>query len=300
VDVCVHDQARNHLVEALARYAPAVRALALLLLAACKPSATIQATSPVANLQSYQTVGVVVHTNQFASQGMAQMLEASVVGYLQQGCGFSSVGRLGNAKPDVKLDLTITSSRRGGDGVITNPNTAVVDTLVVLSDGQAGDLLGTMRIRGKSSGMIVNNNLPENQAIDVVAKTIGEVFIKSGCSGPRVAKAVPLPDNPLPPADPNHPGPTIDESKRPQAEQLNDQGKEKLYAADLAGALALFQQAAAVLPDAKYQFNVCLALGAQEQWDPALAACRQAKTMNPNAQLAEKIDRRIDLLQKRQ
>jgi hypothetical protein len=285
----------------LTRYARLVRALLvpLIALAACRPTATIQSTSPVANLQSYRTVGVRVHTNAFASQGQVQVLEAAVVNNLKQRCGFSSVGRLGRAKPDMKLDLTITAMGRGGGGMISNPNTAVVNTLVVLSDGHEGDILGTVRIQGKSSGMMVNNSLPENEAIGIVAQTVGDVFTKSGCVGPRVAKAAPTPDtNPNP--TPNPGGPVIDESKRPQAEQLNDQGKEKLYAADLQGALVLFQQAVATVPDAKYQFNVCIALGAQEQWDPAIAACRQAKSMGPPTALSEKIDRRIDLLAKHQ
>jgi len=44
-------------------------------------------------------------------------------------------------------------------------------------------------------------------------------------------------------------------------------------------------------------FNMCLALEAQEQWDSAIGACRQARGMNPDAKLAERIDHRIDLLQ---
>ena len=279
-------------------YAPAVRALLPFLLIACKPSATIDSTMPVANLQSYQTVGVRMHTNAFASQGQALMLEKNVIDNLRLKCGFSSVDRAGSTPADVVLDLNITSVSRGGGGMISSQ--AVVDTLVVLTDGQAGELLGTVKIKGKSSGMIINNNVPETQALEVVAKTIGDLLAKSGCAGPRVAKAEPPPVVAPPPVAGTNPPPAIDESKRPQAEGFNDQGKEKLYAADLAGALALFQQAAGLIPDAKYQYNVCLTLGAQEQWDPAIQACEKARSMSPSAALNAKIDTRIGLLQKRQ
>jgi hypothetical protein len=265
---------------------------------------------PVANLQTYKTVGLRVHTSAFASQGHAMFLEGAVTQALRQKCSFEAVGPVGAGKPDIILDLNITKMGRGGGGVFTNPNLATVDTLVVLTDGQAGDLLGTATIHGKSSGMMVNNNVPEQQAIDVVAQTIVDLLAKSGCSGPRVAKVEPPPvvDPGTGSGDPitgsgsnsaNTP-PPVDEGKRTQAEALNEQGKEKLYGADLPGALALFQQANTMAPDPKYVFNSCLTFGAQEQWDNAIAACRQARSMSPPAALATKIDRRLELLQNRQ
>ncbi|HSD90737.1 MAG TPA: hypothetical protein VLB44_24600, partial [Kofleriaceae bacterium] len=221
---------------------------------------------------------------------------------------------VGQQPADVVLDLNITRTGRGGGGLISNENTAVLDALLVLTDGQDGQLLGTATIHGKSSGMLINNQPPENEAIDVVGKTVADVLFKSGCGGPRVARA------PTPPVGTGS-GATMvglgsgagsgtgggsgtsappDDAKRGQAEQLNEQGKEKLYGADIPGALALFQQANALVPDPRYQFNVCIALGAQEQWDNAIAACQQARGMNPDAKLAAKIDHRIDLLQHRQ
>jgi tetratricopeptide (TPR) repeat protein len=90
-----------------------------------------------------------------------------------------------------------------------------------------------------------------------------------------------------------------DDAKRGQAEALNEAGKEKLRGADIAGALVAFQQANALVPDPRYQYNVCLAYEAQEQWDAAVGACRQARAMNPDARLVAKIDRRLELLQQR-
>jgi len=263
---------------------------------------------PVANLQSYHTVALHVRSTAFASQGLATFLERSLTAQLRQKCGFDAVGR--ETPADVVLDLNITQAGRGGDGILRNQSQATIDTLLVLSDGQSGELLGTARIHGKSSGVIINGGSPETEAVDVVAQTIADVLAKSGCSGPRVARVEPPPpppegsDTPPPPPPPHGsntpPPPPVDESHRAQAEALNDQGKQKLISADVPGALAAFQQAVQVLPDPRYQFNVCLALEAQEQWDPAVSACRQAKTMNPQPALAAKIDGRIDLIQHHQ
>lgn len=277
------------------------------MIAGCHPSATVENTMPVANLQSFHTVALRVHTTAFASQGHAAFLESAVLTKLKQQCGFEQVGRAGTTPADVVLDLNITGMGRGGGGFVTNPNQATIDTLLVLSEGQNGELLGTARIHGKSSGMIINNAQPENEAIEVVAKTVADILAKSGCSGPRIARAAEPPPRPLPPPDQGSAGsasqgsaaviPPPDEGHRAEAEALNDQGKEKLYGADIAGAIALFQQANTLLPDARYEFNVCVALGAQEQWDNAMTACRQARGMNPQPNLAAKIDNRLDLLQ---
>src|SRR6185436_5241112 len=105
-----------------------------------------------------------------------------------------SIQRAGSGPPaDVILDLNITNTGRGSGGWIQNSSTAFIDTLLVLSDGPSGDLLGTARIHGTSSGMIVNGAPPEQEAADVIAKTIAEMLAKSGCSGARVAKQEPPP-----------------------------------------------------------------------------------------------------------
>lgn len=272
-------------------------------IAACHPSATVQNTMPVANLQSYRTVALRVRSTAFAAQGQAMFLENATLDKLQKQCGFERVGRADSGPADVVLDLNITNTGRGGGGFISNENQATIDTLLVLTDGVNGELLGTARIHGQSSGMIVNGAPPENEAVDIVAKTVADLLAKSGCKGPRIARTEPPP----PPGpgsgsgstEPTPPGPgsaAPDESHRAEADELNKQGSEKLQRADLAGALATFQQANSLLPDARYEFNVCLTYEALEQWDNALAACRQARTMNPQAKLVAKIDHRLDLL----
>jgi hypothetical protein len=294
-----------------------VRATACLLaivIAGCHPSATVERTMPVANLQSYRTVALRVQGSTYASQTQAMYLQEAVVDKLHRQCGFEQVGPVGGAPADVVLDLNITGAGRGGGGWIQNPALATLDALLVLSDGQSGELLGTARIHGKSSGAMVYGSNPENEAIDVVAKSVADLLAKSGCSGPRVARTEP----PAPPpgtgsgsatgtgtttgtgagsSTTDGSGAPPDDGRRQQAEALNDQGKDKLRSADVAGALAAFQQANSLVPDARYEYNVCLAFEAQEQWASALGACKQARAMNPEPRLVTKIDHRIELLQ---
>ena len=256
---------------------------------------------PVANLQSYHTVALRLHSIPTA-KNEALVLEKTVTQWLRQQCGFESIGRVGATPADVVLDLTVTRAGRGGGGLIQNPNKAILDTLLVLTDGQSKEIMGTARIHGESSGMVVNGSRPENEAINVVAKTIADMLAKSGCSGPRVARVEPAtpPTPPDPATNQGSGAPQPDESHRAEAEALNDAGKEKLQTADMQGALVSFQQANQVLPDPRYEFNVCLALEAQEQWDNAIAACKAARGMNPEPRLITKIDHRIDLLQHHQ
>jgi hypothetical protein len=291
-----------------------VRATAGVLAAAaaigCHPSATVERTMPVANLQSFHTIGLRVRSTAFAAQGLAVYLQNATVDKLQRQCQFDQVGLLGNTPTDVVLDLNITNSARGGTGWVRNDAQANIDTLLVLTDGQSGELLGTARIHGQSSGIMMNGAAPETEAIEEISKSVAGLLAKSGCSGPRVAKAEPPPQPPPPgpgsagvtqPPGPGSaaatpPQPGVDESKRPEADALNDQGRDKLQRADLAGALASFQQANAMIPDARYEFNVCLTFEAMEQWDNAIAACKQARAMNPAAHLVTKIDHRLELL----
>jgi hypothetical protein len=286
--------------------------LVAVVLAGCRPSATVTRTMPVANLQSYRTVALRVQSTAFASQGWAMMLETKVVEHLRRQCGFEQVGRPGATPVDVVLDLNITGTGRGGGGWVSNSSVATMDTLLVLSDGQNGELLGTARIRGKSGGMIINNAPPEQEAVEVVAKSVVDLLAKSGCSGPRVARAEPPPAPPTPVSTGTGSSsgsgtgsgsagpPTPDDARRAQAEALNEQGKEKLRGADLQGALGAFQQAIALVPDARYQFNVCLTYEAAERWSDAIAACKQARAMNPEPRLVAKIDRRLELIQQHQ
>ena len=260
---------------------------------------------PVANLQSYRTVALRVKSTAFAAQGHASFLEKATLDKLRAQCGFERV-EPGNAKADILLDLNITSVIRGGGGMITNPNQATVETLLVISDGESTDVIGTARIRGKSRGMIINNNVPETEAIDQVAISVASLLAKSGCSGPRIAKVEPPDPEPVSPPNAGSGSDTVtmntpppDESKRAEAEVANEDGKEKLRSADLDGALAAFERANQILADAKYVFNACLTFEAKEQWGRAIETCGRARAMNPQPKLLAKIDNRLALLNAR-
>jgi len=78
-------------------------------LAACHPSATVENTMPIANLQTYRTVAVRVHSTAFASQGRAMQLEAAMLDNLKKKCGFEQVV-VGQTAADILLDLNITQA----------------------------------------------------------------------------------------------------------------------------------------------------------------------------------------------
>jgi hypothetical protein len=275
-----------------------LRVLSLLaVICACHPSATVENTMPIANLQSYRSIALRVHSTAFAAQGQAMQLENAVLQQMQQRCSFQQVAAAQATSADLVLDLNIVNTGRGGGGFISNSSTARLDTLLVVSNGQDGELLGTARIHGESSGMIINNAPPELEAIDIVAKTVTDVFAKSGCFGPRVAKATPPPP---PTPDPKTAPPAVDETHRAEAEKDNDDGKQKVFVADLNGALAAFQQADALVPDPKYEYNLCSTLGLLEKWDEATAMCQKALAKQPPPALRDKIDQKIELLKHHQ
>ena len=260
---------------------------------------------PVANLKTYRTVALRVKSTAFAAQGLASLLETRVLEGLRQKCSFEQVAPESDPPADVVLDLNITNTMRGGGGIIQNTSQATVETLLVLSDGQTSDLLGTARIRGKSGGMIVNDAVPENDAIEAVAKSVVDLLGQSGCSGPRIARAEPPPPPP-PDANPGTgpgsgttPPPPDADKRRADAEAQNDAGKKKLRDADVPGAIAAFQAANELVPDARYGYNLCVAFEANERWADAITACNQARGMTTEARLIKKIDQRLEVLRKR-
>jgi len=290
------------MVVALGRSARAV-AVFVVIAAGCSASATVERTMPVASLQAFRTVALRVRNSTFASQGQTIALEQQVLQKLRKTCGFEQVDRASGQPADVIIDLNITKTARGG-GFLSNTNVATVETLLVLTDSQDGQLLGTATIRGKSGGIVVNNASPENEAIEAIANSVADLLAKSGCSGPRIARAA----EPPPRIDDGAGSgsgsgsattPPPDDNRLAQAEALNDQGREKLYAADLQGALSAFQRANQLAPDARFAFNACIVLNQLEQWDNAIAACTHAKSLDPAPALAAKIDNRLAQLRER-
>ncbi len=269
--------------------------------ATCGPKATLTRTTPVANLQTYRSALIRVAAGA-EGQGQIADLERLAADRLRTSCQFEQV-LVGQAStpPDLILDLNIQRSYRGGDGIVQNPNLAIVDVTMVLSDGINDELIGSAEIRGQSSAVLVGGSQPESQAVEAVAGKIAEVMSKSGCTGPRIARA---PEEP-PPAD-NPSNPTVldggagqaqpDDAKKAEAEKLNDEGKELFRSAEVAAAKSKFEQAIAIVPDARFLFNLCLAQETLKEWDQAVGTCQKVIDSNPPPRIGEKAKERLAII----
>lgn len=284
--------------------------VAVMALPGCKPSVTVQRTVPLANLQPY--TGVVVRATGAShrrrrgrSARLAFLLEHTAVDRIRSRCAFSDVRGGSDAPPDAPADLLLDvtvrrSYRGGGGGLIQNQNQATVEVKLVLSDGVDEELIGAADIFGKSGGIVVNNVPPEEEAVTAVADSIAAMLVRSGCTGPRVARARP-PAPRRPPA--GGPGDGDVELVADQqsdtiakAESENEEGKRLFRAADVPGAKMHFQAAIRLHRDARYVFNMCLAEESLGRIDAAVTTCRQVIAMKPEPALAEKARARLAIL----
>lgn len=266
---------------------------ALVALGACGPTASVKRTTPVANLQQYQNVLVRVGSSP-GLEHYTSVLEFAATDNLMQHCAFTRVtgpSQMGQTRADLLVDLNIRTTQRGGGGFIKNPNLATVNVTMVLSDGIDESLLGSAEIVGKSSAVAMQGADPENQALIAVAKRVTTVLAKSGCSGTRIARAAPDPK----PAEPTT-RPGITPEQLAQAEAANDEGKRLFRAAEIAAAKSQFQQAIAISPDPKYQFNLCLAHEALSEFDQAVAACQSVINAGAEERLTEKAQQRMGII----
>ncbi|HUS66942.1 MAG TPA: hypothetical protein VMZ28_20530 [Kofleriaceae bacterium] len=285
--------------------------------------------TPVANLQVYSLVQVRGTGADASGQGDAKLayeLERAALVKIREKCAFVDVvagAQPAPRPPDLLLDATILRSGRGGDGLVQNENLAVVDVKLVLSDGVDQELLGSADIQGKSSGVDTGGS-PEQEALEAVAGSIADILVKSGCVGPRVARATPpTPPGPVgtppgpgttppgPGTDPGTgtttpPGPGTDpgtgtttppaDDPVAKAEAENEAGKAKFRSADVAGAKAHFETAISIHKDARFVFNLCLAQEALNELDAAAATCQSINSMNPPAALADKVKLRLEII----
>jgi hypothetical protein len=311
----------------------------ILALAACTPSAQVKRITPVANLQVYSLVQVRGTGADASGQGDAKLayeLERAALVKIREKCAFVDVvagAQPAPRPPDLLLDATILRSGRGGDGLVQNENLAVVDVKLVLSDGVDQELLGSADIQGKSSGVDTGGS-PEQEALEAVAGSIADILVKSGCVGPRVARAnppTPPPTTGTTPPDPGTgtttppgpgtdpgtgtttpPGPGTDpgtgtttpptpaDDPVARAEAENEAGKAKFRAADVAGAKAHFESAISIHNDARFVFNLCLAQEALNDLAGAAATCQSINAMNPPAALVEKVKLRLEIIADKQ
>lgn len=284
--------------------------LGVVFLGGCRPSATVQRTTPVANLQPY--TGIVVRGTRggrFGRGRLAHILERAAVARIRHACSFTEVvgaGRRTEPGPDdLLLDLTVQRSFRGGEGLVQNENLATVEVKAVLSDGIDMELVGSADIQGKSGGLVIGQESPEEEAINAVADSVTQMLVRSGCRGPRIARAHrPAPADPRgeePPPD-GEPGPDPTEvtlaSSDPiaKAEAANEEGKRLFRAADVTAAKTQFREAIRLHRDPRYVFNLCLAEEALGSIDAAIATCKRVQGMKPDGALADKVKLRLKIL----
>jgi hypothetical protein len=263
----------------------------------CTPKATVQRTTPVANLQAYRQVLVRGSAGQMAGWQGGDLANRTAA-HVQRLCQFDGVVVGDQDAPDDRydlvVDLNVLASGRGGGGLIHNPNLAVVDVAMVLSDGISDELLGSASIRGQSSAVVVSNVPPEAQALEVVAEQVGKILLKSGCGGQRLAREEPTPEETEPPRPIK---PETTEEELAEAESLNNQGKSLFRSAKVDEARARFEAAIALNPDPRYMMNLCLAHEALKDYERAIATCRDVITAKPERRLVEKAEQRIQLIE---
>lgn len=278
----------------------------------CRPSATVQRTTPVANLQAYR--GVVVRGTNASEYGrgsrrLAFLLEHSAVAKIRQRCAFLDVAPASQSEgmdADLFLDVTVQRSfRGGGGGLVQNENLATVDVTLVLSDGVDDELVGSAEIRGKSGGIVIGNESPEEEAVNAVADSIANLLVRSGCTGRRIARARPQrPRQAEPgPGDEGEEGdPSVElvaeEKTGPaaQAEGENEEGKRLFRSGDVRGAKARFLAAIRLNREPRYVFNLCLAEESLGAIEAAVSTCKSVMAMKPDGPLADKVKLRLKIL----
>jgi len=78
------------------------------------------------------------------------------------------------------------------------------------------------------------------------------------------------------------------ETQAELANNLNEEGKELMYATKYAEASAKFREAVARVPEAKYFFNLCTSLFQEGKFSEALTACNAVDKNNPTSELQGK------------
>ena len=262
----------------------------------CAAQASIQRSTPVANLRVY--TGVMVRgsaTNMLAWQGKELAKRTAL--YIRNNCQFGNVftGEANTQATDainLIIDLSVLQSSRGGSGIVNNPNVAVVDVSMALSDSSSDELLGSASIRGQSPAVVTSQAQPEQLALDVVARSITQILVKSGCKGERIARVAP----PQPKPEPKPVDAAITPEQVAQAEALSEEGKAAFREGDPSTAKVKFEAAIAANPDPRYIMNLCLAEEAIGNFDAAIATCQRIVDGKADTRLVEKAQARISLI----
>ena len=236
-------------------------------------------------------------------------LEAVVAARLRSMCGYQEV-YLASANPEAPAALLVDariallervdSSDRAMLGAMAGQARMVV--AVDFIDLKTKQRIGAAEVEGTSSG---GSTLAggTDEAMERVVEKIVEVMRQDGCSARAPGQVATTGggggggggggEDP-----PGGGGTTL--TPAVQAEAYNQEGKDLYKAKDFKGALAKFEAAVAVAPEARYYFNVCAAHDQLGNRDAALAACSEVLNRNPNEELKSKTEKRIEAIRAKQ
>jgi hypothetical protein len=99
-----------------------------------------------------------------------------------------------------------------------------------------------------------------------------------------------------PPEEDLAPSPQQHGSQAEIASRLDDEGRQLLDSRHYSDASAKFREAVARVPEARYFYDLCISLGAENHRDEAMTACNAALKVGPNAALRLKVEAELDLL----
>ncbi len=265
----------------------------------CTAKASVQRSTPVANLRVYN--GVLIRAGASSlERWQAIELRERTAAHLQSQCAFAAVytgepQTQPTAEIGLIVDLNVVGSSRGGGGLIQNPNVAVVDVAMALSDSRSDEILGSASIQGRSPAIAISGaSGPEQSAIDAVAKQIATILVNSGCTGPRVAE---VPHEPAKPVEPV--SNEVSPEQAAKAEALSTSGKDAFRAGDAAAAKSKFEAAIALNADPRYILNLCLAQDALDEFEAALATCQRVIDSKADQRLIDKAILRISYINER-
>lgn len=266
----------------------------------CGPSGSLKTVVPVkGKVGAYNSVMVRV-TSAPANDSEAQQIENITAYRIRTLCGYPTVltYRVSPQTPaELLVDLRIGSVERVGSALGGLAGQARVALALDLIEVGTGTRVGAAQIEGLSSGGSAFAGTTE-EAIEQTVNRIQRFLADAGCQvhPPGYATATPptgTDGGVTPPGGgvPAGAGPAL------QAEGLNQEGKDLYKAKSYAAAAEKFKAAATLVPDARYDLNLCLALKATKDYDGALAACQRA-AQAPTPEVSTKANEHIGEIQK--
>lgn len=257
-------------------------------------------------------------TSDFPAYDEVVKLESQTAAAMRQVCGYGRV-LVASATPegpaDVVFDMRIVrlvdvdSQKRSKWGAFAGA--AKIGVKIQVTDVWTRKMLGAAYAYGESGSVAVSEGGTTDDAIARVVEKSIEYARNQGCALRRervvteadVDEVVEEEQVAAPASGPSVTantaatvtiGPESDAAIK--AETANDEGKSLYKQEKFADAAARFRTASSFRADARYSFNLCLALEALKEYDAALAACGQVYALTPSDSLEAKTEARIKLI----